>query len=113
MKIVTLKNLVLLVALYFTVFSLVLGSVGLVDSDEKLTASGIVIVSKDREGTIISVILKAEDTAEYNCVLNETGIKLGETMDRRWVEATGIIIKEGEMYWFEVESYREVTEGLS
>ena len=113
MKTSTLKNQVLLVALYFTVFALVLGSVGLVDSDETLTASGIVIASKDREGTIISVILKAEDTAEYNCVLDETGIKLGETMDRRWVEVTGIILKEGEMYWFEVESYRELNEALS
>ena len=61
MKIVALKNLVLLVTIYFTVFSLALASVSLVDSEEKLTASGIVIVSKDKEGTIISVILKAED----------------------------------------------------
>ena len=113
MKIVTLKHLVFLVALFFTVFSIVLGFAGLVDSDEKLTASGIVIVNKDREGTIISVILKAEDTAEYSCLLNETGVKLEETIDMRWVEATGIIIKVEEMYWFKIESYRELNEVLS
>ena len=80
---------------------------------EKIVASGIVITTRDNRDNITNVKLMAEDADGYNIILNEIGKKLGREMQNKWVEVTGILYKDGEDYWFEVESYSEVKEGLT
>ena len=36
--------------------------------------------------------------------------KLGETMDKKWVEVTGTFYKEADAYWLTVGGYHEVTD---
>jgi hypothetical protein len=109
----TVGKFVLIVFLYFTVPTIALGTLNVLNSGERLTTSGIVIVSKDSEGNLVSVRLMAEDMDGYNIKLDETGVKLGMEMHHKWVEVTGIIYNEGKEYWFEVESYREINEGVT
>ena len=80
---------------------------------EKIVASGIVISIRDNSDNITNVKLMAEDTDGYTIILNEIGTKLGKEMHNKWVEVTGILYKDGEEYWFEIESYSEIKEGLT
>ena len=80
---------------------------------EKIVASGIVITTRDNSDNITNVKLMAEYMDGYTIILNEIGMKLGREMHNKWVEVTGILYKVGEDYWFEVESYSGVKEGLT
>ena len=100
-------------SIYFIVSTTALGFSDFHTPSEKIVANGIVITARDNSGNIINVKLMAEDTDGYNIILNEIGKKLGEEAHNKWVEVTGILYKDGEDYWFEVESYSEIKEGLT
>ena len=108
MKSERLEKMVLIIATLFLIFFLILVSVDVLHPEEEDKIAGIVIVSKDSVGTITSVKLVVEDTLEYYCILNEKGKKLGETMDKKWVEVTGNFYKEADAYWLKVVGYHEV-----
>jgi len=99
--------------IYFIVSTSVLGFSDFHTPGEKIVASGIVITTRDNSDNITNVKLMAEDTDGYNIILNEIGKRLGKEMNNKWVEVTGILYKNGEDYWFEVESYIEIKECLT
>ena len=99
--------------IYFIVSTSVLGFSDFHTPGEKIVASGIVITTRDNSDNITNVKLMAEDMDGYNIILNEIGKKLGKEMYNKWVKITVILYKDGEEYWFEVESYSEIKEGLT
>ena len=108
-----LEAILLFMALYFASFLLFVASGGVRNPSGEITVCGIVITTSDDSGNIISIKLMAEDTDEYNVILNEIGMKLGEEMNKRWIKATGILYKKGKDYWLEVDSYSKADEGLT
>ena len=74
---------------------------------EKVTVTGVVGVTRSDEGDITAVMVTTEDAA-YMVTLDENGMELGEEMEGKEVEVTGVVTEKDDMQWITVESYKEV-----
>jgi hypothetical protein len=78
-----------------------------VPKTEPVTVKGRVGVVKDSAGVITAVHLNVMLKGKFNITLDEKGKKLGEKMEGKMVEVTGIeTTKDGEK-WLTVEKYVE------
>jgi hypothetical protein len=75
---------------------------------ETMTVKGKISVTKDANGVVTAVKLHSMIKGMINITLDAIGQELGEKMDGKMVEATGIeTAKDGEK-WLTVEKYAEV-----
>lgn len=74
---------------------------------EKVTITGVVSVTRSDEGDITAVMVTTKEAA-YMVTLDEKGMELGEEMENKDVEVTGVVSEKDEMKWITVESYKEV-----
>ena len=85
-------------------WSLLLGE----ESDQKedyVVLNGVVAVLRDQAGEVVAVTLTS-DCAKYNVVLSNVGRELGQEMDGKRVEVTGVVRAEGGRQSLWVDAYR-------
>jgi hypothetical protein len=75
---------------------------------ESVTIKGKIMVTKDAEGKITAVKLHSMLKGMYSITLDAMGKELGEKMDGKTVEATGVETAKDTEKWLTVEKYSEV-----
>jgi uncharacterized membrane protein len=72
-----------------------------------VTVKGKVMVTKDAEGKVMAVMLH-HMMNKINTTLDSKGMELGEKMEGKMVEVTGMEMTKDGQKWLTVEKYSEV-----
>jgi len=75
---------------------------------ETVTVKGKISVTKDANGVVTAVHLYSMIKGRFNITLDAMGKELGEKMEGKMVEVTGIETAKDDVKWLTVEKYAEV-----
>ena len=73
--------------------------------EDYVVLDGVVAALRDQAGEVVAVTFTS-DCAKYNVVLSDVGRELGQEMDGKRVEVTGVVQAEGSRQSLRVDAYR-------